>query len=72
MRAYYQHARNIYHITELLSERLSLAIPSPPGKKKHKTYPGGHSLLGWYDDMVKDTHDWFDEQFGPVNPVERK
>lgn len=47
-------------------------LGSPPGKKKHKTYPGGHSLLGWYDDMVKDTHDWFDEQFGPVNPVERK
>ena len=34
--------------------------------RKHKTYPGGHSLLGWYDDMVKDTHDWFDEHFGAV------
>ena len=44
-------------------------LGSPPGKKKHKTYPGGHSVLGWYDDMVKDTHDWFDEQFGPVKPA---
>ena len=44
-------------------------LGSPPGKKKHKTYPGGHSVLGWYDDMVKDTHDWFDEQFGPVRPA---
>ena len=46
-------------------------LGSPPGKKKHKTYPGGHSALGWYDEMVKDTHDWFDEQFGPVKPVAR-
>ena len=30
MRDYYQHARNIYHITELLSERLSLAARREP------------------------------------------
>ena len=28
MRDYYQHARNIYHITELLSERLSVRDPA--------------------------------------------
>lgn len=44
-------------------------LGSPPGKKKHKTYPGGHSFLGWYDEMVKETHDWFDEQLGPVKPA---
>ena len=44
-------------------------LGSPPGKKKHKIYPGGHSTFGWFDDMVKDTHDWLDEQFGPVKPV---
>lgn len=43
-------------------------LGSPPGKKKHKTYPGGHSTLGWFDEMVKDTHDWFDEQFGAIRP----
>lgn len=47
-------------------------LGSPPGKKKHKTYPGGHSTLGWFDDMVKDTHDWFDEQFGVVRPAVRR
>lgn len=47
-------------------------LGSPPGKKKHKIYPGGHSTFGWYDDMVKDTHEWLDLQFGPVKPVERK
>ncbi|MGB8165880.1 MAG: [protein-PII] uridylyltransferase [Chthoniobacteraceae bacterium] len=33
MRDYYQHARNIYHTTELLSERMSLAstTPAKPG-----------------------------------------
>lgn len=33
MRDYYQYARNIYHLTELLSERLSLAIPESVGKR---------------------------------------
>jgi dienelactone hydrolase len=46
-------------------------LGSPPNKKKHKTYPGGHGVLGWYDDMVKDSHEWLDEQFGPVKAVAR-
>ncbi|HEX5177513.1 MAG TPA: [protein-PII] uridylyltransferase, partial [Chthoniobacteraceae bacterium] len=33
MRDYYQHARNIYHTTELLSERLSLAPTDGAGRK---------------------------------------
>jgi [protein-PII] uridylyltransferase len=32
MRDYYQHARNVYHITELLSERMSLAVPGGKGR----------------------------------------
>ena len=44
-------------------------LGSPPDKKAHKTYPGGHSTLGWFDDMTRDTHDWFDQQFGPVKPA---
>ena len=44
-------------------------LGSPPGKKKHKTYPGGHFVFGWYDDIARDTHDWLDEQFGPVKPA---
>ena len=29
MRDYYQHARNIYYVPELLSERMSLTPPNP-------------------------------------------
>lgn len=32
MRDYYQHARNIYYVTELLSERMSLTPPDPDAK----------------------------------------
>ena len=44
-------------------------LGSPQAKKKHKTYPGGHFVFGWYDELARDTHDWLDEQFGPVKPV---
>ena len=42
---------------------------SPPARKKHKTYPGGHFVFGWYDEMARDTHDWLDEHFGLVRPA---
>lgn len=44
-------------------------LGSPADKKLHKTYPGGHSTLGWFNDVTRDTHDWFDKQFGPVTPA---
>ncbi|MGC2030787.1 MAG: hypothetical protein WA642_12260 [Steroidobacteraceae bacterium] len=44
-------------------------LGSPANNKKLKTYPGAHSVFGWYDDMVRDTLDWLDEQFGPVTPA---
>ncbi len=47
-------------------------LGSPAGKKAHKTYPGGHSTLGWFDLMARDTHDWFDLQFGAVPPASGK
>lgn len=47
-------------------------LGSPPGKKLHKTYPGGHSLLGWFNEVTRDTHDWFDAQFGVVTPAAAK
>ena len=42
-------------------------LGSPPGKKIHKTFPGGHSTLGLFDDVTRETHDWFDKQFGPIS-----
>ncbi len=47
-------------------------LGSPPDKKAHKTYPGGHSTLGWFDDLSRDSHDWFDRQFGPIQPASAK
>ena len=47
-------------------------LGSPLSKKKHKTYPGAHSVFGWYDDMARDTLDWLDEQFGPITSAGRK
>jgi len=44
-------------------------LGSPPGRKAHKTYPGGHSPYGWFNEMARDTHDWFDQQFGAVAPA---
>ncbi|MDQ3623828.1 MAG: [protein-PII] uridylyltransferase, partial [Verrucomicrobiota bacterium] len=58
MRDYYQHARNIYHITELLSDRLSVARPGEerkgglfgflrkPRKSRSEHFDGFYSLDG--------------------------
>jgi len=43
-------------------------LGSPANKKKHKTYPGSHSIFGSYDELVRDTDDWLNEQFGPITP----
>jgi hypothetical protein len=47
-------------------------LGSPPNKKKHKTYPGAHSVFGGYDEMSRDTLDWLDEQFGRITPAVQK
>jgi len=47
-------------------------LGSPANKKKHKTYPGSHSIFGSYDELVRDTDDWLDEQFGPITPPGQK
>ncbi len=52
MRDYYQHARNIYNITELLSERLSLSELSRMRKR------GG--LLGFLRKAKPTTSEHFD------------
>ena len=54
---------------ETSQEPLFKLLGSPPGKKVHKTFPGGHSTLGWFDDITRETHDWFDKQFGPIGTV---
>ena len=36
-------------------------------QKLHRIFPGGHSLYGWYDDMVREHYDWLDKTLGPVS-----
>lgn len=42
---------------------------TPADKKRHMAFASGHSFYGWYDEMVREHHDWLDKIFGPVAPV---
>ena len=44
-------------------------LGTPASQKRHQVYPGGHSLYGWYDDMVREHYDWLDKTLGPVTLV---
>ena len=44
-------------------------LATPPAQKRHSVYPGGHSVLQWFDDMVREHYEWLDTVFGPVSPV---
>lgn len=61
MRDYYQHARDIYYMTEILSERLSLASP---GEKKsgifHIPFLGGFGAFGALGSAKKKDEEHFD------------
>jgi formylglycine-generating enzyme required for sulfatase activity/dienelactone hydrolase len=63
---------DLIFIYETAQVPLFKLLGSPANKKKHKIYPGGHSVFGWYDEMVRDTLEWLDEQFGPVTPAGQK
>jgi hypothetical protein len=63
---------DVIFIYETAQVPLFNLLGSPANKKKHKTYPGAHSVFGWYDDMVRDTLDWLDEQFGRIAPAGQK
>lgn len=60
---------DVIFIYETAQVPLFNLLGSSPNKKKHKTYPGAHSVFGWYDEMVRATLDWLDEQFGPITPA---
>jgi len=63
---------DVLFIYETAQVPLFNLLGSPANKKKHKTYPGSHSVFGSYDQLVRDTHDWLDEQFGPITPPGQK
>jgi hypothetical protein len=63
---------DVLFIYETAQVPLFNLLGSPANKKKHKTYPGSHSVFGSYDELVRDTHDWLDEQFGPITPPGQK
>ena len=41
---------------------------TPATQKRHQTFATGHSFYGWYEDMVREHHDWLDKVFGAVTP----
>jgi formylglycine-generating enzyme required for sulfatase activity/cephalosporin-C deacetylase-like acetyl esterase len=43
-------------------------LGTTPEKKKHVTFPGGHSTYGWRDELVREALDWLDRWLGPVVP----
>lgn len=42
-------------------------LGTPANQKLHRIFPGGHSLYGWYEDMVREHYDWLDKTLGPVS-----
>jgi fermentation-respiration switch protein FrsA (DUF1100 family) len=40
-------------------------LGTAPDKKRHLTFPGGHSSFGWTNEMIKEGLDWLDRWLGP-------
>jgi dienelactone hydrolase len=46
-------------------------LGSPPEQKRHVTFPSGHSVFGWRDELHREALDWLDRYFGaPLPPAE--
>ena len=41
------------------------ALGTPPDQKRHLVFPGGHSSVGWTNELIKEGLDWLDQRFGP-------
>jgi class 3 adenylate cyclase/poly(3-hydroxybutyrate) depolymerase len=58
-----QHdAINPYETSQLPLFRL---LGTPPELKRHTVFPGGHSVSGWTDELIREELDWLDQRFGP-------
>jgi formylglycine-generating enzyme required for sulfatase activity/dienelactone hydrolase len=40
-------------------------LGTPQDRKRHVTFPGGHSVFGWRDQLHREGLDWLDRHFGP-------
>ncbi len=40
-------------------------LGSPPEQKRHETFPSGHSLFGWRDELHREALNWLARHFGP-------
>jgi formylglycine-generating enzyme required for sulfatase activity/cephalosporin-C deacetylase-like acetyl esterase len=52
-----------YETSQVLLFRM---LGAPPERKRHQTYPGGHSSFGWRDEMDREQLEWLDRHFGAV------
>ncbi len=39
-------------------------LGTPKDRKRHNTFPGGHSSFGWNDELIRESLDWLDHHFG--------
>jgi fermentation-respiration switch protein FrsA (DUF1100 family) len=51
-----------YEISQVTLHRL---LGAAPDKKRHLTYPGGHSSFGWTNEMIREGLDWLDRWLEP-------
>ncbi len=62
-------AINPYETSQLPLFRL---LGTPPELKRHTVFPGGHSVSGWTDELIREELDWLDRQFGPPGSASAK
>jgi formylglycine-generating enzyme required for sulfatase activity/cephalosporin-C deacetylase-like acetyl esterase len=43
------------------------AFGTAEADKRHATFPSGHSSSGWWNELIRESHDWLDRYFGPPN-----
>jgi cephalosporin-C deacetylase-like acetyl esterase len=43
------------------------AFGTAEADKRHATFPSGHSSSSWWNELIRESHDWLDRYFGPPN-----
>jgi dienelactone hydrolase len=56
------------YIYETSQVPLFKALGTPEERKRHVTFPAGHSILSWTDHLIRESVDWLDQHFGEPQP----
>ena len=43
------------------------AFGTAEADKRHATFPSGHSSSSWWNELIRESHDWLDRYFGTPN-----